>query len=139
MALNTTDIQPTRKQIRQFALLVGTVLILLATWQWYKDAWETARIVLWSIGGLLYVLGLVIPVVLTPFYKGWMALAHVLAYVNTRIIVSLIFFLVMMPIGFIMRLIKGDILGEKLDKNAPSYWTDYEPVESVKEHCERQF
>ena len=119
---------------------MGTILILIGSyWLFYRDIYETARIVLLSIGGFLFVAGLVVPVILKPIYSVWMKLAYVLAWVNTRIIISLIFFLVITPIGFVMRLIKGDLLSEKFHSDTSSYWTDTEKPASVKEHCERQF
>lgn len=132
--------ETTPKQLRQFGLLVGTILILIGSyWMFYRDIFELARVVLLSIGGFLFVFGLVFPIVLKPIYRAWMALAHVLAYVNTRIIISLIFFLVITPIGFLLRLFKGDILSEKFHSEDTTYWSEPDRPESVKEHCERQF
>lgn len=139
MTMDEPPSQPTRKQLQQFGLLVGSILIFIGLWQLYRGAFETGRIVLWSIGGVLVVSGLFIPMILTAAYKVWMKLAHGLAWINTRIIITLIFFLVITPIGFLLRLLKGDILREKFDRGAQSYWSDYEPVSSIKEHCERQF
>jgi uncharacterized protein involved in cysteine biosynthesis len=68
-----------------------------------------------------------------------MKFAFVLGWVNTRIIITLIFFLVVTPIGLIMRILKSDLLAEKINKNTETYWDDIEPVQSVKEHLERQF
>ena len=140
MADETTTQDPTRKQLRQFGLLVGTIMIMIGSyWLFYRDIYENARIVLLSIGGFLFVAGLVVPIILKPIYSVWMKLAHVLAWVNTRIIISLIFFLVITPIGFIMRLIKGDLLSERFHSDVSSYWTETDQTTPVKEHCERQF
>ncbi|MEE2710296.1 MAG: SxtJ family membrane protein [Gemmatimonadota bacterium] len=139
MADGTTQ-DPTRKQLRNFGLVMGTVLIGIGFyWLFYRDIYETARVVLLSVGGFLFVAGLVAPGTLKPVYTVWMKLALVLAWVNTRIIISLIFFLVITPIGIIIRLIKADLVHEKFQPDAPSYWTDTEEPPSVKEHCERQF
>lgn len=132
-------VQPARKQLRQFGLMVGPILIAVGLWRLYKGDFETGRLVLWSAGGALLALGLLAPALLTPVYKGWMKLAHGLAYVNTRILITLIFYLVVTPIGLLMRMIKGDILAEKFDRNAPTYWNKIERSGSLKEHFERQF
>lgn len=129
----------TRKQLRQFGLLVGSVLILIGWWWWYRGSYETGRVVFWVIGGLLVASGLIVPAALKPIHAVWMKLAHALAWINTRIIISLVFFLIITPIGFLMRLMRRDILGEKFNSESRSYWTDYQPVTSVKDHCERQF
>ncbi len=129
----------TRKQLRQFGLMVGLILAGLGLWRLYKGDWETPRVVLWVIGGFLSASGLFAPVLLKPLYTAWMKLAHGLAYVNTRLILTLIYFLMITPIGLLMRLFKGDILSEKFDKKASTYWTEMEPIRSAKEHYERQF
>lgn len=119
--------------------MVGPIFIAFGLWRLYKGDFETGRLVLWTVGGALTALGLVLPTLLAPVYKGWMKLAHGLAYVNTRILITLIFYLVMTPIGLLMRVIKGDILGEKLDKKAATYWNPMQRSGSIKEHFERQF
>ncbi len=139
MADGTTQ-DPTGKQLRNFGLLVGIILIGIGSyWLLYRDIYETARVVLLSFGGFLFVAGLAVPAILKPVYTVWMKLALILAWVNTRIIISLIFFLVITPIGIIIRLIKADLLHEKFQPDAPTYWADTEDSPSVTEHCERQF
>lgn len=128
-----------RKQLRQFGLMIGLILVGLGLWRLYKGDWETVRVALLMIGGFLTVSGLFAPLLLKPIYTVWMKLAHGLAYVNTRILLGLVFFLMITPIGLLMRLFKGDILAEKFDKNAGTYWNEIEPIPSAKEHCERQF
>lgn len=131
--------QTTQKELRNFGLLFGIVFTGIGLYQLYADTAETARLVLWILGALFLIAGATVPAALKPLHAGWMKFAFVLGWINTRIIITLIFYLVMTPIGFIMRIIKGDLLAEKLDKNKSSYWDAIEPVESVKEHCERQF
>lgn len=131
--------QPTRKQFRDFGLMFGVVLTGIGLYQLYNDTAETARYVLWMLGGVFFITGLATPMVLKPIYTVWMKFAFALGWVNTRIIITLIFFLVVTPIGLIMRILKRDLLAEKINKNTETYWDDIEPVQSVKEHLERQF
>ena len=129
----------TTKQIRQFGLLVGMVLIAIGSWQLYRQIYTTTRIILWVIGGFLFVSGLLWPKILKPFYILWMFLAHILSWINTRIILGLIFYLIFTPIGLIMRLIKRDPLQRKIDQEVDSYWMQREKPKNIKEHFERQF
>ena len=131
--------QPTRKQFRNFGLMFGVVLTGIGLYQLYNDTAETARYVLCMLGGVFFLTGLATPMVLKPIYTVWMKIAFALGWVNTRIIITLIFFLVVTPIGLIMRILKSDLLAEKINKNTVTYWDDIEPVQSVKEHLERQF
>ncbi len=131
--------QTTRKELRQFGLLFGVIFTGIGLYQLYNDTAETARLVWWILGALFVIAGYAAPTALKPIHTVWMKFAFVLGWVNTRIIITLIFFLVVTPIGLIMRILKSDLLAEKINKNTETYWDDIEPVQSVKEHLERQF
>ena len=139
MKWNQISSSATIKQIRQFGLLVGIVLVAVGSWQLYRQIYPIVRIVLWSIGGFLFVSGLLWPQILKPLYVLWMLLAHMLSWVNTRIILGVIFYLIFTPIALVMRIAQRDGLQKKINKNASSYWTQRTAPENIKEHFERQF
>ncbi|KIX15639.1 hypothetical protein X474_03070 [Dethiosulfatarculus sandiegensis] len=66
-------------------------------------------------------MGLLLPRVLKPLYLVWMSLASVLGYFVSRIILTILYFLVITPIGLFMRLLGKDILDKKMDSKQ-SYW-----------------
>lgn len=72
---------------------------------------------------------------LKPVYDLWMKFAAVLAWVNTRIILIVMFYLVFTPIGLIMRIFGMDVLGLKIERNKESYWLKKDKKTSY----ERQF
>ena len=127
------------KQLRQFGLMVGGVLILIGLWKLYQGKHETARLILWLVGGLLVITGSIVPTLLTPVYWIWMKLAHLLGWVNTRLLLGIIFFVIITPMAIVMKVFGRDALNRKVDKDVDSYWIPRPPIESVKEHCERQF
>lgn len=129
----------TPKQLRQFGWMVGVVLISIGFWQLYRQIHSTARVVLWSLGGCLLVSGLFLPKILSPIYKLWMGLAGILGWVNTRILLGLIFYLVFTPIGLIMRILRRDVLKRTVDPSVDTYWVDREKTSNIKEHFKRQF
>ena len=128
-----------RKQLRQFGLMVGGVLVLIGLWKLYQGKHETVRFILWSVGGLLIITGSIVPKLLTPVYWIWMKLAHLLGWVNTRLLLGIIFFVIITPMAIVMKIFGRDALNRKIDKDVDSYWIPRPPIESVKEHCERQF
>ena len=139
MKWNQISSSATIKQIRQFGLLVGIVLVAAGSWQLYRQIYPIVRIVLWSIGGFLFAGGLLWPQILKPLYVFWMLLAHMLSWVNTRIILGVIFYLIFTPIALVMRIAQRDGLQKKINKNTSSYWTQRTAPENIKEHFERQF
>ena len=70
---------------------------------------------LW-IGGASLVLGIYKPYLLYYPYKGWMTLGHTLGWINSRIILGLIFFIVLLPIALIMKFFNYDPLNKNKNK-----------------------
>lgn len=120
------SIDTSRKALRSFGLLVGGVVLAIAAVVLWRKGWSPgmAVYVLSGIGGMLVLLGATIPLALKPIYTAWMALAVVLGYIMTRVILTLVFYLVVTPIGLIMRAVGRDPLSRKLDPEAPSYWLE---------------
>lgn len=71
-------------------------------------------------------------------YKGWMAFARALAFINTRIILTLFFVLIIGPIALVLRLAGKDFLQRTID-SSPSFWKDREHAEHSLENASRQF
>ena len=107
------------KQERQFGFLFTFVFALVAFW----PLWPlTAPNLYWLGGaGAWLAAALVYPKMLAPLYRGWMAFGHVLGWINARIILGLVFFVVVMPTGLIMRLFGKDFLAMRPNR-AGSYW-----------------
>ncbi len=118
------SLDTSRKALRQFGLVVGGVFVGIAAvvaWRhdWALGAWGMGLL---SVGSVLMVLGLGAPKVLRPMYLVWMGLAVVLGFVMTRVLLTVVFVLVMVPIGLVLRLIGKDLLDRRPDPQAASYW-----------------
>lgn len=107
-------------ELRGFGLLTSALLILfffvLIPWIWElsQPLWP------WIIGAILSAIAVIAPIVLRPVHRIWMRLAEALGWVNTRIILVLIFFLIFLPFGLLMRLF-NDPMRRKRDPGAASY------------------
>ena len=99
-----------KKQLREFGLLIGFGFPILLGWVLPSLFGHEFRAwTLWvGIPGLI--LGLMAPRLLHHPYKVWMALGHALGWVNSHIILGLVFILVLQPIAYIMRLTGYDPL-----------------------------
>ena len=102
-----------KKQLREFGLLIGFVFPILIGWLIPLLFGHQFRIwTLWiGVSGLL--IGLTAPRLLYYPYTGWMALGKVLGWINSHIILGLVFILVLQPIAYIMRLKGYDPLRSK--------------------------
>ena len=135
--MNSTSTELTRRTITSFALIVGGALLVIAALQWRRGAPQWVWITLVTIAAVLLIAAAVAPSLLRPVYRGWMRLGEGLAWVNTRILLTLIFFLVVTPIGLVMRLFGRSPIAVK--RSDDSYWTDVEPHSYGDRHVERQF
>lgn len=93
----------------------------------------------WFSGLIFFVLAQFLAAHLKPIYEIWMTLAFCLGWINTRVILILVYYALVTPIGLIAKLFRKDFLNLKLDKNAQSYWQKKEPAGCGKESYERIF
>jgi len=107
--------------LRKFSLTTGGILAglfgLLLPWLFDLGypLWP------WLAGGALVAWGLIAPCSLNPLYRGWMKFGAAIGYVNSRIILGLLFYLLILPAGLIMRLAGKDPLQRKPMPEKPSY------------------
>lgn len=121
---------------RAFGLSVGTVLILVAAFLVWRGRMTAAPIV-GGIGAGLVVLGYLQPRWLKWPSAAWWKLAMVLGYVNARVILSIVFFLVLTPMSLIWRLIGRDPLVRK--RASWTGWTAYPERYSDRSHFTRMY
>jgi hypothetical protein len=109
-------IEVSERKIREFAYVVGGVLIALALFATYRGHVSLSA---WVGGGgvILVVTGILHPMILLPLYRIWMGLAVVLGVVVGNVVLTLFYFLAVTPIGLLRRLFRNTAL----DKGK-SYW-----------------
>jgi Saxitoxin biosynthesis operon protein SxtJ len=126
---------PADRRERAFGVSVGTVLLVIAAYQMWRGRITVAAIVAVA-GGALVLLGLTWPAVLRRPSDAWWRLSHVLAYVNTRVLLTVIFLVLLVPIGLIWRVIGRDPLGRR---RASAGWAPYPARYRDREHYRRMY
>ena len=106
---------------RSFGIIFFIVFLLIAIYPLIKN--EELRI--WSliIAIIFLILGLLNSKILTPLNKLWFKFGLFLGKIVSPMIMGMIFFLVVTPIAFLMRIIGKDLLNLKFDKNK-TYWIE---------------
>jgi hypothetical protein len=112
--------EPTTKDLRQFGLLVGGVFSVIGSWPVVFRS-EPPRLWAMILGSLLIVLGAVVPQSLKQVHHGWMKIGHVLGAINTRILLGIIYYLLITPMGLVMRLMGKDSMHRTLAKETTTY------------------
>ena len=121
---------------KEFGLIVGGVFVLLGCWWFYRGKFATAAYLLSAAGSILVLCGLVLPRLLTVPRRLWMKLAEGMSYVSSRIILAIIFFLVLTPIGLVKRATGWDPL-ERRSATGDTFWKPY-PTRNPR-HYEKMF
>ena len=121
---------------KEFGLIVGGVFLLLGLWWLYRGKFATAAYVLSVAGSALVLCGLVFPRLLTVPRRFWMKLAEGMAYVSSRIILAIIFFLVLTPIGLVKRATGWDPL-QRRSGSRHTFWQPY--PERNRRHYEKMY
>lgn len=123
---------------REFGLIVGGVLVLLSTWWFYRAKFPAAREVAITIGGLLVILAIIFPRALVWPNRAWMAFAEVLSVISTKVILAIVFFLIITPIGIVKRMFGWDPLNRRAAASG-SYWQDYPERQRDARHYEKMY
>ena len=109
------------RELRNFGLVVGAVVVVLfgailpALHRVALPIWP------WSFASILWISAFFYPTGLRRIHKIWMTLGKILGWLNTRLILSLIFFIIITPIGFLMRIFGYDSLRLKKNDNLETY------------------
>ena len=113
-----------KKKIQQSNKSFGIVFFIVFLIIGLYPILNESNIKVWSIivSILFLILGILNSNILTPLNKTWIKFGILLGYVISPIILSIIFFIIVLPTGIIMRLLKNNFLGIKFDKKIESYW-----------------
>ncbi len=105
---------------RSFGVVFFVVFLLIAIFPLMNA--NSIKVIPLAISLIFLLLGLINSKLLTPLNKIWFKFGMALGAIVAPIVMALIFFLVVTPIGIFMRLIGKDLLNKKYDKNISSYW-----------------
>ncbi len=124
--------------LRKFGLTTGAIIVVLFAF-FFPWVFDMAAMPMWPwiIAGLLWGPALLMPAVLRPVYTTWMKIGHGIGWVNTRIILGVLFYVLVMPMGLIMRLLGNDPMTRKRDESAASYRK--ESISEAKDRLEKPY
>ncbi|WP_413933223.1 SxtJ family membrane protein [Nitrospira sp. BLG_1] len=128
--------QATDKELGQFGLLVGGAFAVIGLWPVVFRG-ESLRLWAMVLGGLLIILGGTVPQSLKPVHRGWMKIGHVLGAINTKIILGIVYYGLITPMGLVMRFMGKDPMHRVLDKKVITYRVVRAP--RPRQHMRNQF
>lgn len=128
-----------RGALRKYGLTMAAALALVGLAMRYVGHHPGRAFWTWMLGAAFLLLGIVAPRALKEIHRVWMGLAFVLGWFVSRMILCAVFFGIITPIGVIMKLAGKDILRQRIDRNAATYWMPREPGADDPKRCEKPF
>jgi hypothetical protein len=129
--LNT---DPTQRDIMVFGFvipLVAAVLGLLIAFRF--DTPGTARLI-WLVGAVLTLTYAAIPGWRRCLFIGWMYATYPIGWIVSHVALLIVFFLVIVPFGLVIRLSGRDLLHRRFDRSTPSYWVRRQRVSDLRRY-----
>lgn len=120
MNSQASQTEPSLKQLRQFGWLMGGVFSIITFWPLVFRG-EGIRIWAFIIAGVFGLLGTVFPNALKPVYRAWMIFGEKIGWLNSRILLGLLFYGMVTPISWLMRLLGKRPLQLEFDPKAETY------------------
>lgn len=126
-----------RKELREFGLTIGAILVILGG----VAIWRGKPIYPYFLGfGIAFIImGIILPQILRLPQKIWMGFAVMLGFFMSRIVLAVLFYSVVTPIGIVTRIFGKDILDQRIDKSADSYWKTRDLAAKTKESYQNQY
>jgi hypothetical protein len=121
--------QPTNRELRQFAgiwfplfwiIIAGLILLRGGEWMMAGPIMALAAAV--GIAGLIW------PRLMRPIFIGWICAAFPIGWVVSHLLLAAVFYLVITPLGLVMRLVGRDKLNLQFDRKSKTYWTRRPPT-----------
>jgi multisubunit Na+/H+ antiporter MnhG subunit len=131
------DIKSGKNQLREFGLTMGIILVILGAIALWRG--KPVYLYLLVAAGIFIGFGLGFPKPLKPIHKIWMSFSIIIGFFVSRLILSVLFYAVLTPIGLIMRIFGKDILDQRIDKNKHSYWQEVKDGIKSRESYENQY
>lgn len=126
----------THSEGRKFGLQLGIAFLVIGGLFWWRQRIMLAA-AMGVIGGLLLLSGMVIPTRLGPVQGAWMGLAHAISKVTTPVLMGITYFVVLVPIGLVMRLFRRDPLLPAM--RGGTFWVDRSDDAGRRGDLTRQF
>ena len=126
-----------KKGLRQFGLMmagfIAGIFGLVLPWMWgfIYPVWP------WAVGGVLLLWALIAPASLRLVYMGWMKVAMAIGNVINHLVLAVVFYVIMLPMGLVMRIMGKDPMMRRFDEDAESYRVDSKAAH--KNHMERPY
>jgi hypothetical protein len=126
-----------KESLKIFGITMGIVFLVFSLLILIKNKYNILPTSIIAV--ILFVFALIAPIALKPIYIIWMKFAFILGWINTRLILFILFYLILTPMSLGLRLCGVRLLDRKIEKNKNSYWISQEKNKFKLQDYEKQF
>jgi hypothetical protein len=123
---------PSLRELRQFAALWIVFFSGIGAYLYYHYGAGTWPTVAWVVAAGVGLPGLTFPALLRPIYVGWMLAAFPIGWTISHLLLGSIFYLVITPLGLMLRLFGHDPMRRKFEPEAKTYWIEHARSETAR-------
>ena len=138
MALIEINRHPTAKELRWFGVLLAGFVVLAGAFVRWRLGDAAAAHAIWVLGTVVTGSYAAVPPLRRWIYLGWLYAAFPIGWTVSHLVLAATYYLVVTPIGLLVRWIRGDPLERAPDRSAETYWTARRPTGGVQRYF-RQF
>jgi hypothetical protein len=136
MAMIEINKNPSPKELRTFGLLFVAFAALLGLSIAWRHSLRAAEIV-WLVGAIIGAVYFAIAAIRKPAYLGWCYATYPIGWTVSHVVMLATFYLAVTPVALVLRLMGRDLLNQRIDRSAATYWVPHAPSD-VKRYF-RQF
>ncbi len=128
MAIVDINWNPSRKELKVFSLLLIVFFAIVAGLAWRKGASAETACLIAGGGAVVGIVGVLSPAFIRIVYVVWMAAVFPIGFVVSNVVLAVVFYGVVWPIGILTRLTGRDALQLRFDREAKTYWNARQPI-----------
>jgi len=134
-----SSIKPDRASIRKFGIVFSGIVLIIALVSLWRGR-ESLFIPLVAFSILLLLSSFVYPLLLYPLYFFMLKISGYMGWLNTRILLVVMYYIIFTPVALLFKLLGKDPLSRHFDRDATTYWMKREEErKDVQAHFEKQF
>jgi len=138
MALTSFNRHPGPADLRTFGRLLVPFVAAFGAVVRLRTGSPDAALTIWVAGGFVAAVFLAVPAARRPIFLGWSGLTYPIGWIVSHAVLAVVFYLVITPIGVVLRRVSGDPLDRRLEPARPSYWIERHAQPAVRRYF-RQF
>lgn len=134
MALITVNTNPSKRELRQFGFIWLGFLAFFGGVAWLKFGNQTLATGLWAAALVVPLIGWFVPAITKLVFVGMSYAAFPIGFVVSHVVLAAVYYLILTPIGILMRLFRYDPMRRRLQPDVDSYWIQREPHPDPKQY-----